>query len=169
MNVYKQNRHAHSVGWSTWHFEWCTKYRYKIFTKEKLKNICVIAIQEAAKRGKIDIMEMEVDIDHVHVVASLPMTMSPATALFLLKGFSSRLILLQIPKLRYRYPKGHLWSPGKFAASVGHITLENAKRYLEEHHAKASLTKLESSPRSEAKGSPEGRGFSPRRTSNILQ
>ena|SRR3989338_4362468 len=139
MNVYKQNRHAHSVGWSTWHFEWVTKYRYKIFTKEKLKNVCFIAIQEAAKRGKIEIMEMEVDTNHIHVVVSLPLTMSPSKALQILKGFSSRLIFAQIPKLRYRYPKGHLWSAGKFIASVGHITLENAKKYLEEHHAKAHL------------------------------
>ncbi|TAL58391.1 MAG: response regulator transcription factor, partial [Nanoarchaeota archaeon] len=28
------------------------------------------------------------------------------------------------------------WSPGKFVASIGHITLEKAKQYLEAHHAK---------------------------------
>ncbi|MBU0457653.1 MAG: hypothetical protein KKD75_05905, partial [Nanoarchaeota archaeon] len=37
---------------------------------------------------------------------------------------------------RKLYPRGHLWSPGKFAASIGHITLEKAKAYLEAHHAK---------------------------------
>ena len=34
------------------------------------------------------------------------------------------------------YKKKHLWSPGKFMGSVGHITLEKAKQYLEAHHAK---------------------------------
>jgi len=146
MSIYKSNTHDHSVGWSIWHFQWCTKYRYKIFTKEKLKNICLIAIAEAAKRGNVEILDMEVDLDHVHIIASLPMTMAPTQALQYLKGFSARLIFAQIPKLRYRYPKGHLWSPGKFAASIGHITLEKAKSYIEEHHAEATVSLRESSP-----------------------
>ena len=65
------------------------------------------------------------------------MTMSPAKALNLTKGFSAYLLFKLVPNLRKRYRKGSLWSPGKFAASVGYITLENAKKYLEEHHAKS--------------------------------
>ena len=165
MSIYKSNTHGHSVGWSLWHFQWCTKYRYKVFTKQKLKNICLIAILEAAKRSRIKILEMEVDRDHVHVVASLPMTMAPTQALQYLKGFSARLIFAQLPKLKSSYPKGHLWSPGKFAASIGHITLEKAKNYIEEHHAKALLPTQESSLRSEAEELPEGQPFRARRMS----
>ena len=139
MNIYQQNTHAHSVGWNTWHFEWCTKYRYKMFKQEYIKNLCLIAVTEAAKKGGIEIIEIEVDIDHVHVVVALPMTMPPTRALNLLKGLSARILFKLVPKMRLRYKKGHLWSPGKFAASVGHITLENAKKYLEEHHAKKPL------------------------------
>ena len=108
MSIYKDNTHAHSVGWNTWHFQWCTKYRYKIFKQEKLKNLCVVAIQEAAKRHSIGIIDLEVDVDHVHVIVGLPMTMSPTKALQLLKGFSSRLVFRFVPKLHYRYPKGLL-------------------------------------------------------------
>lgn len=136
MNIYQQNTHAHSVGWSTWHFEWCTKYRYKMFKQDYIKNLCLIAVNEAAKKHKIKLMEIEVDWDHVHLVASIPLTMSPSKALNLMKGLSAHLLFILVPNLRRRYPKGHLWSPGKFAASVGHITLENAKKYLEEHGAK---------------------------------
>lgn len=141
MNVYQNNTHAHSVGWSTWHFEWCTKYRYKMFRKEFIKNICFIVIQEAAKRYKIQLVDLEVDIDHVHVIADLPMAMAPTEALNKLKGFSSKIIFCLVPNFRKRYKKGHLWSPGKFAASIGHITLENAKKYLEDHHAKEKSTR----------------------------
>ena len=139
MNIYQQSVHAHSVAWSTWHFEWCTKYRYKIFKREDIKTFCLIALHEAAKRNKIEILEIEVDIDHIHMVVSIPMTMSPSKALNLFKGFSAYLLFKLVPKLRFRYPRGHLWSKGKFMASVGHITLENAKKYLEDHHAKTSL------------------------------
>ena len=136
MNIYQQNTHAHSIGWNTYHFEWRTKYRYKTFRKEYIKNLCLIALSESAKRYKIKVMDMEVDIDHIHVIASLPTTMNPSKALNLMKGFSAFLLFKLVPNLRLRYPKGHLWSKGKFMASVGHITLENAKKYLEDHHAK---------------------------------
>ena len=65
------------------------------------------------------------------------MDMAPTRALHLLKGYSAKILFVLIPGFRKRYPKGHLWSPGKFAASVGHITVEKAKAYLEAHHAKA--------------------------------
>ena len=136
MNIYQQNTHSHSVGWNTYHLEWCTKYRYKVFRKEYIKNLCLIAIFESAKRHKIKVVEIEVDIDHIHVIVSLPTIMSPSKALNLMKGFSSFILFKLIPNLRLRYPKGHIWSKGKFMASVGHITLENAKNYLEDHHAK---------------------------------
>ena len=136
MSVYRNNTHAHSVGWNTWHFEWCTKYRYKVFRKQFLKNVCLIAILEAAKRHKIEIIDVEADVDHVHVIANLPMTVPPTKALNKLKGFSAFLIFRLVPNLRKRYRKGHLWSPGKFAASIGHITLDKAKKYLGDHHAK---------------------------------
>ena len=137
MDIYQQHSHAHSVGWNTWHFEWCTKYRYKMFKSSSLNNLCFIAIQEAAKHYRIEIIDMEVDADHIHIICSIPMDMAPTRALHLLKGYSAKILFVLIPGFRKRYPKGHLWSPGKFAASVGHITVEKAKAYLEAHHAKA--------------------------------
>jgi len=166
MSIYNENRHAHSIGWSTWHFEWCTKYRYEIFKQEKLKNLCITAIQEAAKRHDINVIEMEVDKDHVHVIASIPMTIAPTTAINKLKGLSAKFLFTLIPKLRRRYPKGHLWSPGKFIASIGHITLETAKKYLEDHHTKF-ISILESPLVSEANKLPEGQPFRAGRMSNI--
>jgi len=141
--IYEDNTTAHSVGWFLFHFQWCTKYRYRIFSKEKLKNICLIAISEVAKRHNIGIEEIDVEPDHVHLIVKFPMRMSISQAMNLLKGGSSKLIFELCPKLRLRYPQGHLWSKGKFAGSVGHITLEVAKAYAknqEAHHAKIFLS-----------------------------
>lgn len=35
----KYERRNHSVGISMWHFEWCTKYRCKMFAKEEQRNL----------------------------------------------------------------------------------------------------------------------------------
>ena len=139
-NIYRQHAHNRSVGWSTWHMQWCTKYRYKIFGVSLYKNVCKILLQEAAKRYKFELLDCEVDADHVHVVVSLPLTMRPTDAVSYLKGYTAKCLFKQFPGLRKYYKKGHLWSPGKFMGSVGHITLEKAKQYLEAHHAKKLLS-----------------------------
>jgi len=75
--------------------------------------------------------------DHVQGTAAIPMTMSPSRALHLLKGLSVFLFFRFHPKARLRYPRGHLWSRGKFAASPGFVQIEVANEYVrnqDEHH-----------------------------------
>jgi len=136
VNIYKKHTNNRSVGWSSWHFEWCTKYRYKIFTLQEDKNLCAIFIKEGAKRYGFEVIDLEVDNNHIHILASLPLTMSPIEAIGKLKGYTSKLLFYSLPRLRKVYIRGSLWSPGKFVGSIGHITLEKAKSYIEEHHAK---------------------------------
>ena len=137
MSLYHQHRYNRSIGWSTWHMEWCTKYRYKIFYTEEFRNLCKIFLRETAKKYDFTIIDCEVDINHVHLLVSLPLTISPIVALDALKSCSAKALFTEISHLKRLYPKKKLWSPGKFAASVGYITLDKAKNYLEAHHAKA--------------------------------
>jgi len=57
--------------------------------------------------------------------------------LFYLKGISAKLFFENCPKARLRYPKGHLWSRGKFAASLGFVQIDVVNQYIrnqDEHH-----------------------------------
>ena len=110
--------HQHANGRSTWHVEWCTKYRYKLFMREYNKNICIIALQEAAKKVRVVIYEVEVQPEHVHLIVELPLTLAPAYAIGMLKSMSAKILFRQMPKLRFRYPNRSLWSRSKFLASV---------------------------------------------------
>jgi len=121
---------SHYVGISMWHFEWCSKYRYKMFEKFEYKNLAIGCIRRAASENKIKILEIEVMPEHVHLVAGLPGTMSPSKAMQLLKGRASFLFFMMHEKARLRYPKGHLWSRGKFWASLGFIQVEKAREYV---------------------------------------
>jgi putative transposase len=62
--------------------------------------------------------------------------MTPVKAINYLKGYTSRCLFIELPHLKQTYSNGHLWSPGKFVASVGHITLDKAKDYVEKHNKK---------------------------------
>jgi len=134
----KYERNKHSVGISMWHFEWCSKYRYQMFAKEKYKNLVAACIRKAATLHGIRIIELAVQPEHVHCVVAISLTMSPAYTLQILKGLSAKLFFEHHKKARLRYPRGHLWSPGKFASSLGFIQLDVAKNYVmnqEEHHS----------------------------------
>ena len=68
--------------------------------------------------------------DHVHLIAGIPPTMSVSDALRILKGGLSHELFRKKPNFRKRYPKGHLWSPGKFYRSIGDADLETTRSYL---------------------------------------
>ena len=134
-NKYKRN--AHSVGVVMLHLEWCTKYRYKMFRKLKYKNLLGACIRQSASRNKIKMIELDVQPEHVHCVVEVSFTMSVSKTLQLLRGGSSKLFFEFNKKARLRYPKGHLWSRGKFASTVGFVQLDVVKDYVRnqsEHH-----------------------------------
>ena len=136
----KYEKSKHSVGISMWHFEWCTKYRYKMFGKQEYKNLIAACIRRAASLHEIKILELNVQPEHVHCVVGISLKMSPAKALQILKGVSARLFFQFHEKAKLRYPRRHLWSPGKFAASLGFIQIDTAKNYVrnqDEHHSRS--------------------------------
>lgn len=124
--VDRYERGNHVVGISMWEFEWCLKYRYKMFRKWKYRKLVEACIRRAASLHNIRWIELNVQPDHIQGTAAIPMTMAPSKALQFLKGISARLFFKHHPKARLRYPKGHLWSRGKFAASLGFIQVEVA-------------------------------------------
>ena len=127
-NTYERRNHA--IGKSIWHMQWCTKYRLHMFRKEKCAKLIEACIRRSASMNGIKIVEISIMSDHVHCVVELRLAMSPSKATQILKGGSSYLFFKYQPKTRLRYPKRHLWSRGKFAASVGFIQVETAREYV---------------------------------------
>ena len=124
---------SHSVGQNVYHLEWCPKYRYKMFMKQENKNICEQILLDVAKKHNIVMHELIVMDDHIHAVVSTPPTMSVSKAFYLLKGASSYELFKRNPNFRKRYPRGHLWSPGKFYRSVGDADIETVIKYVQDH------------------------------------
>ena len=133
----RYERGNHIVGVSMWEFEWCPKYRYKMFRKWKYKKLVEACIRRAASLHGIKWIELNVQPEHIQGTAAIPFTMSPSMALQYLKGISAKIFFEKHPIARKRYPNGHLWSRGKFAASLGFIQIEVANNYVrnqDQHH-----------------------------------
>jgi len=129
--------YTHSVGLMLLHLEWKPKYAYKMFAKEEQKNLCVACIRRAASLHSIKIIVLSVMPEHIHVEVQVSLSMSASKVLQILKGISAKLFFMKNPNARLRYPRGHLWSRGKFASSVGLVQEEVVRSYIENqerHH-----------------------------------
>lgn len=70
---------------------------------------------------------MEVMPDHVHLFISIPITLSISKVVQQLKGYSSYITRKQLKLYKY---KG-FWSSGYFCESVGHISQDTIKKYID--------------------------------------
>ena len=134
MNV-NLNHYCHKIGVNFWHMEWCPKYRYKMMQKLENKNLVAAAIRKAAFENGIVIHYLKVLPEHIHTLVSLPHGMDDSKAFNLLKGRSAYIIFRVKEKFRLRYPKGHFWSPGGFATTVGYNDLNATIAYIESQEA----------------------------------
>ena len=102
-----------------------------------MRTYCRIAIEEACKRYKIELIVLEVLEEHSHMMVDLPRTLSDAKTMQLLKGFTSYLLFRLVPDFRKRYPKRHFWSEGYFCEGVGFKEFNEVFDYVKnqwKHH-----------------------------------
>ena len=132
---------AHWKGFLEFHFEWCPKYRFEMLRQERFKNVLLDSLRVTARRIKLELVEIGIQDDHVHIVADLRSWHSPAFILERLKSESAATLFTFEPKFRLRYPKGHFWSEGKFYRSVSDVTAEQVREYVrkQDHRQKTLL------------------------------
>ena len=122
---------SHTVYDIKYHVVWVTKYRYQILNKvigERLREL----IRQGCESIGVTIVRGSIGRDHVHMLLSCPTTMAPCKIVQYLKGRSSKLIQDEFPELKKRYWGQHLWSVGYFCATVGSVTEETIKEYIEQ-------------------------------------
>ncbi len=114
-----------------------TKYRYKMMKQKRIKTYCKVAIEEACKKHKIEIVIIKVLEEHVHLIADCPRTISDAKLMQIIKGLSAYILFRLCPELRKRYPRGHFWNKGYFCQGCG-TDFERALSYVQNqelHHS----------------------------------
>ena len=75
------------------------------------------------------VMGMEVMSDHVHLLLDVNPQIGIATIVGQIKGYTAHMLRTEFPWLKKRLPS--LWTRSKFVSSVGSVTLEVVKRYIE--------------------------------------
>lgn len=128
MGEFKKGNHA--VYDIQYHVVWTTKYRYKVL-REKVAERLRELLRQGCEARDIKIIRGSVGKEHVHMLISCPPTLAPAKIMQYLKGRSSKMLQEEFPELRKKYWGQHLWSTGYFCRTVGEVTDEMVKEYIE--------------------------------------
>lgn len=126
MNEIRHSRHA--VYTIKYHVVWIPKYRRKVLKGRIALRLEEILRTHAAEQGW-NVIELAIQPDHVHLFIETTPKEAPNTVVRLLKGRSARLLRKEFRHLR-RFART-MWTPAAYIGSIGHVSAETVKRYIE--------------------------------------
>lgn len=127
---YRIDKGSHSAYCLQFHFVQCTKFRRKVLVNE-----VDIALQEHSAEVLhhfgLDLLAQETDRDHIHILFGSKPTVLLSQFVNSFKTMTSRKLRQQFPELKRKVRRDAFWAPSYFLASVGQVTLEDIRHYVE--------------------------------------
>jgi putative transposase len=133
MTDVRYQRSAGCVYSLKYHLVWCPKYRRAVLVGRVANDLRKLLLAKA-KALAVTIEALEIMPDHVHLFVAADPTDAPQRLANQFKGYSSRLLRQKYPELRSRLPS--LWSRSYYVGSVGHVSEDAVKRYIEAQKGK---------------------------------
>lgn len=124
--LYKSNNNI--VYSCKYHIVWCPKYRRKVLigdVETRLKELLI----ESCSNMNVDIIEMELMPDHVHLLIEVDPQFGVHKAIKNMKGRTSKILRDEFPHLKTKLPT--LWTNSYFISTVGGAPLSDIKQYIE--------------------------------------
>jgi len=108
-----------------------TKYRRKIFNDGVFAYMLERMKELMEHYPEIDILEINHDQDHIHLLVSIPPKMSVSKVVGIIKANTSREIKAKFPFLKKVYwGTDAIWSPGYFVSTVG-VNEQVIQKYIQ--------------------------------------
>ena|ERR1043165_1074726 len=115
----KYRKLAHVVYQCTYHIVWVPKYRYRVLSGA-IQELVEHDIRVLCAWKDVEVIELNVRVDHIHLVASIPPKVSVSEVMGLVKGKLAIKLFKSYPALRKKpYWGNHFWARGYFVNTVG--------------------------------------------------
>ena len=131
---------AHTKWKCQYHIVFIPKYRRKVLYGKIKVDVREILIR-LCKYKNVEIIEGAVCADHVHLCVSIPPKLSVAEFMGYLKGKSALMIYDAHPDQGSKWNRA-FWARGYYVATVGNITEEAIKRYIQDQQEEAKKEEL---------------------------
>ena len=124
-------RNSHHVFRIMYHFVWIPKYRHKIFIEPYRESLKLI-IKKIGYDYNIEIVELEMPSDHVHMVVKSEPKVSPSDIMQIIKSISARSFFKLYPQIKRKYFwGGKLWTQSFFVETVGNTNDKIIREYVQ--------------------------------------
>ena len=120
---------SHSIYECKYHVVFCPKYRFRILKDEVAEYVRQRIYQLCSRKDDIEVLELNVMVDHVHIVMSIPPKYAVSSIIGYLKGKVAISVFQQYPHLGKRYWGRHFWSRGYCASTIG-LDEEKIRKYV---------------------------------------
>ena len=125
----KYKKLSHVIYKCDYHIVWVPKYRFRIL-KGALKRLVEEDIKMLCEWKKGEVLELNVQEDHIHLVVSVPPKVSISEFMGILKGKLAIKLFKSYPGLKQKpYWGNHFWARGYFVSTVG-IDEETIRKYV---------------------------------------
>lgn len=131
-NSNMENKYETNNTWKyscKYHIIWCPKYRRKVLINgidTRIKEL----LKQWEKEFDYQIIEQEVMPDHIHLLIYATADVNMPDLVKTFKGRTARILRGEFPELKKKLP--NLWTRSKFIATVGSVSMEVVKKYIEE-------------------------------------
>ena len=122
-------RLSHTLYECKYHLIFCPKYRYRILKDEIKEWVTREIIKLLAQKEGIEVIEMNVQVEHIHLVVWIPPKYSVSDVMGYLKGKLAIRMFQRYEKLGKQFWGRHLWSRGYCVSTVG-IDEERIRQYV---------------------------------------
>ena len=120
---------SQTIWFCEYHLVWCPKYRYRVL-EGKIKAEVEHAIRGQTVQQECEVVELNVQRDHVHLVAMIPPKLSISKYMGRTKGKTAIRVFSVFRDLRHqKYWGNHFWSPGYCVGTVG-LNEEQIRKYV---------------------------------------
>ena len=125
-----KNRHKFLL---QYHVIFVCKYRKKLFLLKKLSDDIKNLSYEICNKHNIKIKYLETDKDHIHYMIEAEPSISISKIVNLIKSYTTYHIWRKYPKYlsKYFWKEKTFYTDGYFVSSIGIVSEDNLKKYIE--------------------------------------
>ena len=120
---------SHTIYECKYHVVFCPKYRYRILQDD----ICEYSRQQiyqlCSYKDQVEVLELNIQPDHVHIVLSIPPKYAVSNFMGYLKGKLALRLFDRYERLGKRYWGRHMWSRGYCVSTVG-LDEDKIRKYV---------------------------------------
>ena len=122
-------KQSQTIWFCEYHMVWCPKYRFRVI-QGKVKEEVEGVVREQSRQLQCEVVELNGQVDHVHLVVMIPPKLSVSDYMGRVKGKSALRLFSVFRDLRRRpYWGNHFWSQGYCVGTVG-LDEEKIRKYV---------------------------------------